>query len=877
MRARHRLFGETHRRFQASSRVLAALLSVALVSLAFPGVAQAGKKPDLVATVTTTHTDVVAGFTIEAASTTKNKGTARAPASSLTRFYLSTDAKRNAGDIRLTPAQKVGRLRPGKAATVSIELVVPVATEAGPYRLLACADDKSKIAEKSETNNCKAAANPVTVAEPTTHDLIDLDVAAGEITEEEGLIYKVFAEFSDARLPEEYAGAKPYDMVDGALADAAAEWPALSPATRVVLEPFLIPPYLSGSYWSPEAEPAATPAPARARQFDDVPWRCSIEPSQPDKKLPTDQDWRFLDAAGGKVRIWWQLRYDATDNELAATMASYMDTAYVAVTDVMGREPVSDGGGPCDGTSAALDVALVDAATASTLPNVLCSPPTPVHMLFPRTKPAAWKHEAPYVAHELAHAAQFAYDAKDGCLTDDWIMDSQANWIQDYVTDPAYGIGLPGQNTEQDPRAIGAFFGEPTASLDKKESLHRYGSYVWWFFLARKLGPAGIATVSSTLAKLGGASSIDALDASLSGGIEGVWKDFVRYNLNRAPEDLYKQWDGLSSSAALESDETLKIQKAGYEIELDHLSAVYHRLTFNDKVRTVRFENPFVGQAGVSVQAFVRLADGTTEFQDWTAKDKIEFCRSIAEENVTEIILIVGNARTGPGDVVTGTVKVEGSPDECFCEPASSSISPSARSVQEACGGFVTITISDHWVATGSNGDTRTWDSQGTAQIKVDIKPTDYDPNSFDNRNSTISFDMTSQSDWSPTSGCATSATLTDSYSGPIDVGGWYDPPTDTFNLGAMSVEFMRQESGTTCNGPYAGEYEWFVILPSCPLENYWMYTFPFVGQSGGTRTFSISCSDTEPYPADSGKDGQFTVELNGTITLSSDGATSGP
>jgi subtilase family serine protease len=77
---------------------------------------------------------------------------------STTRYYLSSDATKGAGDVLLAGTRTIAAVRSGASATGSRTVTVPTATALGTYYLLACADDLVKVAELDETNNCLASS-----------------------------------------------------------------------------------------------------------------------------------------------------------------------------------------------------------------------------------------------------------------------------------------------------------------------------------------------------------------------------------------------------------------------------------------------------------------------------------------------------------------------------------------------------------------------------------------------------------------------------------------------------------------------------------------------------------------------------------------------
>jgi subtilisin family serine protease len=85
---------------------------------------------------------------------------------SATRYYLSPDAVKDAGDVLLIGYRSVPILAGGAVSIGPQTVTVPAATALGTYRLLACADDLLAVRETDETNNCVASASTVLVAWP---------------------------------------------------------------------------------------------------------------------------------------------------------------------------------------------------------------------------------------------------------------------------------------------------------------------------------------------------------------------------------------------------------------------------------------------------------------------------------------------------------------------------------------------------------------------------------------------------------------------------------------------------------------------------------------------------------------------------------------
>ncbi|HEU5182291.1 MAG TPA: M36 family metallopeptidase [Candidatus Polarisedimenticolia bacterium] len=124
------------------------------------------RKPDLTtSSVSNPPASLNPGSSFSVTDTAQNAGLSPAPAST-TRYYLSTDAQRDANDFLLTGSRSVGALATGASQQGSVAVTVPAATPAGTYRLLACADDLQVVFETSETNNCVASTGTTQVLKP---------------------------------------------------------------------------------------------------------------------------------------------------------------------------------------------------------------------------------------------------------------------------------------------------------------------------------------------------------------------------------------------------------------------------------------------------------------------------------------------------------------------------------------------------------------------------------------------------------------------------------------------------------------------------------------------------------------------------------------
>ena len=105
---------------------------------------------------------VLPGATINIEDTTQNSGAVDATSATVTRFYLSSDGKKDAGDtilnIRAVPA-----LAKRQSSTATTPVTIPGGTALGQYFIIAAADDDAVVVETNERNQ---RSRRITVTRP---------------------------------------------------------------------------------------------------------------------------------------------------------------------------------------------------------------------------------------------------------------------------------------------------------------------------------------------------------------------------------------------------------------------------------------------------------------------------------------------------------------------------------------------------------------------------------------------------------------------------------------------------------------------------------------------------------------------------------------
>ena len=103
------------------------------------------------------------GTRFEVTGSVLNDASVGMPRSTTTRYPLSADTVRSAGDTRLTGGRTIPAVGPMAGSSGSVSVAIPATTRPGTYVLMACADKTKVVAEGNETNNCRAPGTPIAV------------------------------------------------------------------------------------------------------------------------------------------------------------------------------------------------------------------------------------------------------------------------------------------------------------------------------------------------------------------------------------------------------------------------------------------------------------------------------------------------------------------------------------------------------------------------------------------------------------------------------------------------------------------------------------------------------------------------------------------
>lgn len=399
---------------------------------------------------------------------------------------------------------------------------------------------------------------------PSSFELIDQAFEAGRIDAETALIYKVFAQFSDARLPAEFVGGGTMRGGDLIMEQVAVQSASLSPAAVQTLIPFFVPPDHPGSWYSLQRMGASA-------ALDDPP------------------GWSSVVTGNGKVKISWPTG-NADGARQAVLVKGEMDAKiWNNLVDLMGAAPLPDpsAGGMLriylwnsyvenDGTVVAFDPNILGITVGSSCDQ------TPVVIYMPLGLPDGSENSEgliQYVTHEFMHAIQFGMKIEN-CGSYLWLKEATATWAEDFIY----------SNANSEWGTAPKFMQHAQKRLDTVGGMHEYGAYLLPYFLTKQFGDDAVIRKMWENAA-GQDNSYLAVKESLPDGMRDYfWPLFLSALWNKAPfQEFYKDKDRLLESVKPENAAPVQVSAMGkefiYEIkgDLPTGAARFYQVSFLDQ------------------------------------------------------------------------------------------------------------------------------------------------------------------------------------------------------------------------------------------------------------------------------------------------------
>ena len=590
------------------------------------------------------------------------------------------------GDAITGYALASGSLPPGLTLNPTSGAIGGTPTAAGSYNITVTASDKDGV---SNADAVQFGISATQTAGPSSYELIDAAFNAGQITEEQALIYKLYVDFNDPALPGQYLGNDSELIADQAasLVHAYINRAGIGnipQATLDIIGPYLVPPYYEGSWWhrnqlaaqrirsGEKSSPKDTPV---CRLWDDY---CGINAAE----------WGSV--IGTNVRVWFLKANEATDADRAIELASEIDQViWPKLTTLMGRQPLDDSGWLKFEADGRLDVILHDNKAGQegvTLSKSIGCEALPAYIYMDRKL----SRDALFVqtAHEFMHAIQFSYDVASYCNSDySTLKEATAVWASHYV----YPNGVNNSGKHYESKYAKSYLSHPDWSYDKKGEdnstlLFRYGAYLFPLFLEKQFNASIVKEIwESTTTQ---ASELDAISAALEGQgkkFEDIWPKFAAANYSHAADNYalqlqnLKTYDNLTKLDADVSDAATPLGASSAiwseSVAIPHAAAEYHRFVFTKAdARNLVILNgisykasaetyPLVDgkvfyytplsdneRSGASVQLLFKINGAwlSDTVNMTTAPLPLVICRDDPKTRIDEIVFIYSNAEIDP-------------------------------------------------------------------------------------------------------------------------------------------------------------------------------------------------------------------------------------
>ncbi|MEW6684217.1 MAG: Ig-like domain-containing protein [Nitrospirota bacterium] len=518
-----------------------------------------------------------------------------------------------------------------------------------------------------------AGPNP----DASTESLIAAALAAGRISAEEALVYRVYVMFGDERLPTEYDGA-PDPQAGVSLRLLSEQLPTLSQATQDILRPFFIPPIYPESWFGRQLGLATAEAVQAAQTVQTVQAVQAGSPTLCSAEVVTAfiQAGLLVRRTTAHYNLYASVSQFGNEDALLDYGASVIEQIDAALTGLLQRHAQSDAAEACNGGDGAVDIYLTDGLLAAEFGATVAYPDrcenTPAYILlnklplsiaFNADKALSQRWLRTVLTHEVTHTIQFGMDRAAACADYDWIDEGTAQWAPDHV--------FPADNEEDGFKKLstthrsGDYFinylkGGHRESIEKTNG---YSTYIYFQFIARKYGAAAVKALFDVWASSGSVDSLDAALKAVGGNLRDAWPEFGKALWNDVRDNVLtdlRGWDGYDygmANVAQANPTTL----AGGRTTLALLSAnggklaprslAYERLTFPDEVSPVLLSNPLglLPQAQhLKLTALKKIGGQWRTPEDWTADADKYFCRDKVGERLEELVLIVSNSDPDP-------------------------------------------------------------------------------------------------------------------------------------------------------------------------------------------------------------------------------------
>ncbi len=408
----------------------------------------------------------------------------------------------------------------------------------------------------------------------TSIELIDQAVETGQISAEQGLIYKAFAVWGDPRLPDQYKGADDENAGDRVMREITEKKDTLSSSAWNTLMPFFQPPTETGSWW-------------QMRHSAGIVQSTMVN------------SWQFVSAAETHIKIFYWTGEPDFARQAGVIKAAVDGKIWPDEKKLMNREPKYGTGdfttvniylwnsyAKQDGT-----VVPFSGTRGVTLAPDCADTYSWIYINNTRVDgDATHPGMLQTVAHELFHAFQNSY-AMVSCSPYDWLSEATAKWVEDFV--------YPDANSEQ-PYAV-SYLDFAYQRLDKTGNNHEYGAYLLPYYITKITGDdITVRRMWENSEKYANSyvSVREALPASFPNFKESFWGSYLLTLWNKAPyPTFFQEKDKFTGSVKPEWASPVNVTASGaaskkeFTGDLPTGAVRYYPLTFDSSVRSLAFLN----------------------------------------------------------------------------------------------------------------------------------------------------------------------------------------------------------------------------------------------------------------------------------------------
>jgi hypothetical protein len=233
------------------------------------------------------------------------------------------------------------------------------------------------------------------------------------------------------------------------------------------------------------------------------------------------------------------------------------------------------------------------------------------------------------------HAFQFSYDYQGSCSSyNDW-DEATATWAAAWL-----------YPQDDDEHSFPWLLRNPDESLADAD----YDGWVFAYAMAQLHGAGTIASIYAQTERR--PDVLHAIDAGLPGGLRQAWPEFAKVAWNQDPvEPSFEGWDGFKQHPERDGREIgtqhvdvgpSGLTEVDIPLGMGPLTRAYRRLEFGPSVTQITIHKPTLPD--VSVQAILRLRDGTIRTEDWSSKIQPYFCPRNPAERPAELLLVMSNS-----------------------------------------------------------------------------------------------------------------------------------------------------------------------------------------------------------------------------------------